>query len=218
MNIQQLIEAAKAARENAYVPYSNFKVGAALLTKDGEIFAGCNIENHGIMSICAERVAEDYVKRKNISFAVSTSFIDGKDGAISLAKLIIDNNNENNFNYLYDVNLSIKEKIKELSTKIYNAKEVEYTDKALNMINKLEEKNMYQLPICVAKTQYSISDDKTKRGYPKNTTIKVSDIKLYNGAGFITVYLGDILTMPGLPKEPNYEKIDLESDKIIGLS
>lgn len=57
MNIQQLIEAAKAARENAYVPYSNFKVGAALLTKDGEIFAGCNIENHGIMSICAERVA-----------------------------------------------------------------------------------------------------------------------------------------------------------------
>ena len=164
------------------------------------------------------KVVEDYVKRKNISFAVSTSFIDGKDGAISLAKLIIDNNNENNFNYLYDVNLSIKEKIKELSTKIYNAKEVEYTDKALNMINKLEEKNMYQLPICVAKTQYSISDDKTKRGYPKNTTIKVSDIKLYNGAGFITVYLGDILTMPGLPKEPNYEKIDLESDKIIGLS
>ena len=82
----------------------------------------------------------------------------------------------------------------------------------------IEENNLSYLPICGAKTQYSLSDDDKKLGYPKDYTIYVRDIELYSGAGFITVLFGNILRMPGLPKHPNYEKIDVVDGEIVGLS
>ena len=89
-------------------------------------------------------------------------------------------------------------------------------NKQINTI--IEENNLGKLPICIAKTQYSISDNKDVLGNPEDYEVTVRNIKLYNGAGFITVYLGSIITMPGLPKKPNYEKIYIENNEIVGLS
>ncbi len=164
-------------------------------------------------------LVKDFCLNNNVKFAVSTAYTDGGDGAITLAEEVLKTlENENNFSYVYEDNLSIKEKISALATKIYHANNVQYSDEALQKIHKLEEQNLSYLPICVAKTQYSISDDKNKLGFPKDYLINVKDIRLYNGAGFITVLLGDIMTMPGLPDNPNYEKINLDQENnIIGI-
>ena len=119
---------------------------------------------------------------------------------------------------IYEKEKIEKEKIKKISTEIYRANDVLYTDIALEKIAYLTENNMGNLPICVAKTQYSLSDDKNKIGIIGDHIINVKDIKVYSGAGFIVVYLGNIIDMPGLPKEPNYLNIDVLENEIIGLS
>lgn len=157
---------------------------------------------------------------QEVEFAISTSYKDGGEGSIDLAKKVLNVMEcENKINYLYSLTDDIKTKIASLSKNIYRAKNVEYSDLAEKKIKQLQENNISNLPICVAKTQYSLSDDKTKLGLPTDYTLHVKDIKVYNGAGYITVLLGKILTMPGLPPTPNYEKIDIDDDNnIIGLS
>lgn len=164
-------------------------------------------------------VVSKYCSNNNIEFAVSSAYVDGGKGALSLAEKVIDACNlENNFNYLYDSELPIKEKIEILCREIYHAKDISYSDTAMNKINSLENGAHSHLPICVSKTQYSLSDDAKKLGNPGDYTIFVRDIELYNGAEFITVILGSILRMPGLPKNPNYEKIDLDDkEQVVGL-
>ena len=113
--------------------------------------------------------------------------------------------------------MSIKDKIYSVASKVYHASHVNYTKEAEIAINEINSINS-NLPICIAKTQYSISDDKEKLGFPKDYEITVKNVKLYNGAGIITVFLGDIMTMPGMPKNPNYENIKLdENNEIIGI-
>lgn len=187
-------------------------------------------QNNSNIVVCLNKFATDkesdievvkgFVKSKNTPFALNTSYIDGGEGSISLAKEVLCLlQNENKFKYLYDVNRNIKEKISDLAQKVYHADKVEYSQRSLDVIDDIESKELTNLPICIAKTQYSLSDDKTKLGNPQHTTIFVKDIKVYYGAGFITVLLGNILTMPGLPETPNYEKISLDKDNhIIGLS
>ena len=183
-------------------------------------------ENNSNVVVCINKYNTDtldelnIIKRccedENVSFAVSTAYKDGGSGAISLANMVLESiKEENNFSYLYDVEDSIKNKIKSLATKIYHADKVLYTKEAEDKINKVTD---FKMPICVAKTQYSLSDDKNKLGAPSGYDMVVRDIKVYNGAGFITVYLGNILTMPGLSKHPNYENINLEEEKIIGIT
>lgn len=157
---------------------------------------------------------------QEVEFAISTSYKDGGEGALDLAKKVLKVMEcENKINYLYSLTDDIKTKIASLSKNIYRAKNVEYSDLAEEKIKQLQENNISNLPICVAKTQYSLSDDKTKLGLPTDYTIHVKDIKVYNGAGYITVLLGKVLTMPGLPPKPNYEKIDIDDDNnIVGLS
>lgn len=163
-------------------------------------------------------IVKDFCQKKNVPVELSTAYIDGGKGAINLAQSVIKLcNEENNFTPLYQDNQTIKEKIEIIATKIYHAKDIEYTKEALDKINKITSWDLDKLPICIAKTQYSISDDPKKLGYPKDFKITVKDIRLYNGAGFITVLLGDIMTMPGLPKAPNYEKIDIIDDKVTGI-
>ena len=118
---------------------------------------------------------------------------------------------------LYDVNLSLQDKIALIVKKFYHANAVNYTTSALSVIAELEKNHLANKPICIAKTQYSISDNKNLLGYPKDYSVTVRDLKLYNGAGYITVYLGNIITMPGLPKKPNYEEISYEDNQIKGL-
>ena len=164
------------------------------------------------------KLVEEICTNSNVEFEVTDSYTKGSEGSISLAtkvlKLIEE---ENNFNYLYNDNDSIKDKISKLATSIYRASSVEYTKEAEEKIRLIEEKNLSYLPICVAKTQYSLSDDKEKLIIDDNYSIKVKDISIYNGAGFITVLLGNILTMPGLNKTPNYENIDISGNEVIDI-
>lgn len=165
-------------------------------------------------------IIEKFVKSKNVEFAISSAYSNGGNGAIELAEKVVNIcNQENDFKMLYDTNLSIYDKIETICREIYHASNINYSDKAIEKINNIENIGMDKLPVCIAKTQYSISDNKDLLGYPKNYSVTVRDITLYAGAGFITVYLGDIMTMPGLSKHANYERIDIDSDgNIVGLS
>ena len=160
---------------------------------------------------------EKYCEDTNVSFVTEDSFVTGGNGSINLAKKVVEIcNNENDFNLLYEDNLSIKEKIEKVAKEIYHAGTIKYSDLAEKQIKEL--KDYSNLPICIAKTQYSLSDDPKKLGYPKDYEITVKEIRLYRGAGFITVLLGDILTMPGLSRVPNLENIDInEIGEVTGL-
>ena len=159
---------------------------------------------------------KDYCKKLNCEFAVSSSHQDGGVGAIDLANKIIRLcDNEKEFQLLYDENESIKNKIEKVSKEIYHASSIKYLDEALDSIEMIEKMNLDKLPICVAKTQYSISDDPKKLGYPEDYEITVRDVKVNSGAGFIVVYMGKIMTMPGLSKTPAYEKMHIDDAGII---
>ena len=125
---------------------------------------------------------------------------------------------ESSFKYLYELEDSYIDKINKVCKEIYGAKKVNFSDEAMTKLSFLEKNEIANLPICVAKTQYSFSDDKNKLGVPTDFEVTVKDVQLYLGAGFLTVYLGDILTMPGLPKEPNYEVIDVVDGEVVNLN
>lgn len=164
-------------------------------------------------------IVRDHCDSNGYIFSISTAYVDGGEGAIDLARKVISCCSKNNeFKYLYDINSDIISKIKKVCCDIYGAKQVDFSYVALKKIGVIEKNNMAKLPICVAKTQYSFSDDKNKVGVPSNFVVTVRDIKLYGGAGFITVLLGDIMTMPGLSRKPNYERIDVVDGDIINLS
>lgn len=161
----------------------------------------------------------NYCNDNLVQFSISETYIKGGIGALALADKVTQMcDRENDFKPLYDIHDSITNKIDKICKEIYHASSITYTDKALKMIeyiNKIEES---ELPICIVKTQYSISDDPKKLGYPKDFEVLVRDVELHTGAGFITVFLGKAVTMPGLPKNPNYEIIDLDDENnIIGL-
>ena len=162
---------------------------------------------------------KDYVTKLKVKFAVSTAYKDGGVGAISLAEEVIAMaNKKTKYEELYSLDLPLQDKISRIVKDIYKAGKINYSDSALKMIKMIEDNKLDHKPICIAKTQYSISDNKDVLGYPKDYEVTVKNIKVYNGAGFITIYLGSIITMPGLPKEPNYEKIHLVDGEIVGLS
>ena len=164
-------------------------------------------------------IVKNYCESNNIPFSISTSYLDGGSGSINLGEKVIRLcENQKELKLLYNDNLSIKEKIESVAFNIYHASSIKYEEKACEEIRQIEKLNLSKIPICIAKTQYSLSDDKNKLGYPKNYEITVRDIKLYSGAGIITILLGNIMTMPGLPKKPNYEQIKLdENEKIVGI-
>ena len=160
---------------------------------------------------------EEKLNKIDVDYAVTDGYSLGSDGSIELARKVLDNiNKPNNFNYAYDINDSIKEKIYKVSTKIYGAKDVEYSETALEKLSLLEEK-YNKVPICIAKTQYSLSDDPKNLDPKKDYNIHVTDLVLKSGAEFIVVLTGDIMTMPGLPKVPNSENIDIIDDVTIGI-
>lgn len=144
-------------------------------------------------------------------------FAKGGEGGIELAQKLISivDNKATNYMPLYDTNLSVKEKIEIIAKEIYGADGVEYSEKALNSIKKIEEIGRDKLPICIAKTQYSFSDNPKLLGRPTGFKISVKDILLKNGAGFIVAIAGSIMTMPGLPKVPAAEKIYVAEDGTI---
>ena len=162
----------------------------------------------------------NHCKELNVKVALNESWARGGEGAIELAGKVLDSINECNACYkpLYDLSWSFEEKISTIAKKMYGADHVEYTVKAKNQLDRIENLGLGDLAVCIAKTQKSLSDDQNKRGRPQGFTIKIREIELSSGAGFIVPIAGTIMRMPGLPVNPSAEKMDIDSDgKITGL-
>ena len=160
---------------------------------------------------------QDKCKSLGVSVAYSDVFLRGSEGGIKLAEEIIRTieNSESNFKFLYDTDLPIKEKINVIVKEIYGADGVIFSKEAESDIKKYIKLGFDKLPICIAKTQYSLSDNQVLLGRPTNFNINIRDIKLSSGAGFIVAIAGNIMTMPGLPKEPAAVHIDIDEKGII---
>ena len=153
------------------------------------------------------------------SVSISEAWAKGGEGAIDLAQKVIEATEKpSNFQYMYDVNDSIKDKINTIATKIYGADGVNYTPAVEKTIAEFEAEGLDKMPICMAKTQYSLSGDQFKLGAPTGFKITVRELRISAGAGFIVALTGNILTMPGLPKKPAAENMDIDiNGKITGL-
>ena len=227
-----LVATVKALKYNGGVSKDEISIENIDALREGLPNLGRHIENlkkYGVpVVVCLNKyttdtdleleVVSEYCKELGAKFSISTAYVDGGAGAIDLAeKVMVSCEEDSNFKLLYDDNLSLKEKIEKVCFEIYRAGNVNYSDLAIKKLEQLEKDGKSSFPICIAKTQYSFSDDAKKLGAPVDFEVLVRDICLYNGAEFVTVLLGNIMTMPGLPIVPNYEKINFVDDKIIGL-
>lgn len=165
------------------------------------------------------KLIEEECKKLNVNVALSEVWGKGGDGGVALAEEVVRLcEQENHFTYCYEASQSIAEKINAIAKKIYHADAVEFTSNAQKQLKQLEELGFGTMPICMAKTQYSFSDNAALLGAPRNFKITVRNLKVSAGAGFIVALTGDVMTMPGLPKVPSAEKIDVDnSGKITGL-
>ena len=160
-------------------------------------------------------------KELGVNTVLSTVWADGGKGGVELAKEVVrlcEEEDNSGFTFSYEDNTSIEEKIEAVVTKVYGGDGIEFTTNAKKQLDSLKEDCFGNLPVCIAKTQYSFSDDPTKLGAPDGFKVTVRNLKVSAGAGFIVVLTGDIMTMPGLPKSPAAERIDVdENGKITGL-
>jgi formate--tetrahydrofolate ligase len=201
---------------------SALQKGAANLGKHIE-----NIKKFSVPAVVAVNVFPDDTKEeiklvKNIcqklgaEMAVSRVWAEGGEGGKELATTVLKVlKKQSKFKPIYSVEKSIKEKINIISREIYGAKGVKFSTRALDDIKKIEKNKLDKVPVCIAKTQYSLTDDPKVLGRPKNFTINVSEVRISNGAGFVVALAGDIMTMPGLPKIPAAEKIDINDKGVI---
>ena len=162
----------------------------------------------------------DLVEKKcnelGVNVALSEVWAKGGEGGVALAEEVVRLCEEpSEFKFCYDENASIMDKLNAIATKIYHADGVDLVDKAPKQLKQLEELGFDKMPICMAKTQYSFSDDATKKGAPKDFRISVRNLKVSAGAGFVVALTGDIMTMPGLPKVPAAERIDVDENGVI---
>ena len=164
-------------------------------------------------------LVEAKCKELGVNVALSEVWAMGGEGGMALAEEVVRLCEQpNDFQFAYNAEDSIEQKLNDIAVKIYHADGVELTAGARKQMKELESLGFGKLPICMAKTQYSFSDDQTKLGAPKDFTITVRNLKVSAGAGFIVALTGDIMTMPGLPKVPAAEKIDVDEDgRITGL-
>ena len=160
-------------------------------------------------------------KELGVNTVLSTVWADGGKGGVDLAKEVVrlcEEEDNSQFTYSYETDTTIEEKIEAIVTKVYGGDGIEFTTNAKKQLDSLNADGFGNLPVCVAKTQYSFSDDPAKLGAPENFKVTVRNLKVSAGAGFIVVLTGDIMTMPGLPKVPAAERIDVdENGKITGL-
>ena len=231
-----IVATIRALKYNGGVPKTELTAENTEALRKGIVNLGAHIENmrkYGVPAVVAINhfytdteaeiaIVREYCEKMGAKVAFSDVFLKGGEGGIELANAVIDTINENegktNFAPIYDEKLSIKEKLNIIAKEIYRADGVSYTTGAEKAIKEIEAIGFDKLPVCVAKTQYSLSDDPTKLGCPKNFTITVRDVKLSAGAGFVVALTGDIMTMPGLPKVPAANKIDVSADgEISGL-
>lgn len=177
--------------------------------------------NHFYTDTDAEiAVVKDYCEKHGAKVAFSDVFLKGGEGGVELADAVVGTIESTRSEYkpLYDEKLTVREKLDIIAKEIYRADGVNFTPKAAKALKEIEALGLDRVPVCVAKTQYSLSDDPTKLGKPEHFTITVSDVRASAGAGFVVVYTGDVMVMPGLPKVPAADNIDVDADgKITGL-
>ena len=187
------------------------RFGAPVVVALNHFTADTEAEVAVIQSKCAEW---------EVPLVVSEGWAKGGEGTRALAEKVVEtiDGSKGEFNYLYPDDMTLWEKMRTIAQKIYRADDIEATPVVRRRFDTLQDKGYGDLPICVAKTQYSFSADPALLGTPRGFTIPVRDIKLSAGAGFCVVLTGDIMTMPGLPKVPAAEKIDVDADgKVVGL-
>lgn len=177
--------------------------------------------NHFTFDTAAEiKLLQGKMAPHGVPVVVSRHWAEGGKGAEDLARAVVDTieNSENNFRFLYDDNLSLWEKMKTVATKIYGAADISADAAVKTQIKKLEEGGYGHYPVCVAKTQYSFSTDPKKLGAPSGHVVNIREVRLSAGAEFVVMICGDIMTMPGLPKVPSAEKIDVDANgRVVGL-
>ncbi len=187
------------------------KFGVPVIVTLNSFITDTDAENEYIRQFCEERGCE---------FALSEVWEKGGEGGIALAEKVLNTleNKESHFHTLYEDELSLKEKIEKISKEIYGADGVVYEPAAQKQITKIEAMGFGELPICMAKNQYSFSDDAKKLGRPENFDIHIREVYVDAGAGFVVALTGSVMTMPGLPKVPAANNIDVSEDgKITGL-
>ena len=225
-----VVATCRALKYNGGVPKTEVANENLEALKAGIVNLGVHIENmrkYGVPVVVAinrfltdSQEELDYIKQycieKGADFALSDVFANGGEGGVELAKKVVEAcEKPSEFKLLYPDTMTIREKIETIAKEIYRADGVNFTANAEKALKEITALGADKLPVCVAKTQYSLSDDPTKLGAPTGHTITVRDLKLSNGAGFVVVYTGDIMTMPGLPKVPAAERIDVDCDGTI---
>ena len=160
---------------------------------------------------------KEFCEARGCEFAISEVWEKGGQGGVELAKKVLNvlENKESNFKPLYEDDLSLKDKISKVATEIYGAKDVSYSPAAERELKRITDLGMGNFPVCMAKTQYSLSDDPTKLGRPEGFTLNVREVYASAGAGFVVAVTGSIMTMPGLPKQPAANNIDVTDDGVI---
>lgn len=223
-----IVATIRALKYNGGVPKTELSKENIVALKNGIVNLETHIENmrkYGLPVVVAiNRFATDteaeietieaFCKEKDVPVSLTEVFARGGEGGKELAEKVVKTieTKEAHFKPIYDEKLSIKEKLNVLAKEIYRAGDVVFTSNAEKAISEIEKLGKDKLPICVAKTQYSLSDDPQKLGSPKGFTLTVRDVRLSAGAGFIVALTGDIMTMPGLPKQPAAYKIDVDYD------
>ena len=228
-----IVATCRALKYNGGVPKSEVSNENLDALKKGIVNLGVHIENmrkYNVPVIVAINrfgtdskeeleYIESYCRENGADFALSDVFGKGGEGGIELAQKVVEAcEKPSDFAPIYSLDLTVKEKIEKIAATIYGASKVNYTTAAEKAIKEVEALGADKLPVCIAKTQYSLSDNPALLGAPKNFEITVRNVTLSNGAGFVVAYTGDIMTMPGLPKVPAAHSIDVDSDgKIVGL-
>ena len=230
-----LVATVRALKYNGGVPKAELAKENTDALKDGIVNLGKHIENmqkYGLPVIVAINrfmtdtdeeleIIEQYCRDMGVDFSMCEVFAKGGDGGVELAEKVVEvseRGGEMNFAPIYDEKASIDEKINTIAKEIYGADGVVYTPKAKKAIARLEKQGFDKLPICMAKTQYSLSDDPSLLGRPSGFEITVREVRVSAGAGFVVALTGDVMTMPGLPKVPAANNMDIDKDgKIVGL-
>lgn len=165
-------------------------------------------------------IVSEHCKEKGIGFALNEAYMKGSEGCMDLARLAVDEiaaNPSRDITYCYADTDTVQDKITAVATRIYGAKKVVFKKQALKMIERISQWQLEHFPICIAKTQYSLSDDSKRYGVPKDFTLTISDLVINTGAEMIVVIAGDIMRMPGLPRHPQAERIDIQEGLLVGL-
>ena len=165
-------------------------------------------------------IVSEHCKEKGIGFALNEAYMKGSEGCMDLARLTVDEiaaNPSREITYCYADTDTVQDKITAVAKQIYGAKKVVFKKQALKMIERISQWQLEHFPICIAKTQYSLSDDSKRYGVPKDFTLTISDLVINTGAEMIVVIAGDIMRMPGLPRHPQAERIDIQDGLLVGL-